>query len=185
MKRASMNFEKFQNKLKTVVILSGIGVTFLYIIGYTSERVFWNSIGLLKVPTNHLEFLYRGGNVILGALADLLTFPQLLFSQLSNFSIITLLLIIGVVFLYLSKKNIIGNFKYKVLSILSIISLMGLATLALTVFLYLNWPAIHIGKSFPKAIVTTEMGNIFYKQIIIVLSLTAFYVYRDIVNSCG
>lgn len=62
---------KYKDHLQTAATLIGVITVVLYVFGYVAERVHWNSLGIIEVPANHIEFLYRGGNVAISSLASI------------------------------------------------------------------------------------------------------------------
>jgi hypothetical protein len=56
--------------IQMVMALIGVLTVLLYIYGYVSERVHWNLYGHIEVPANHIQFLYRGGNIVISSLAS-------------------------------------------------------------------------------------------------------------------
>jgi hypothetical protein len=59
----------YREHIQTAAAVIGVVTALLYVFGYVAERVHWNLYGHIEVPTDHIEFLYRGGNVVLSCLA--------------------------------------------------------------------------------------------------------------------
>jgi hypothetical protein len=59
-----------KDNVQVITVLIGVLTVLLYIYGYVSERVHWNLYGHIEIPANHIQFLYRGGNIIISSLAS-------------------------------------------------------------------------------------------------------------------
>ena len=66
-----------RDTIQGIVALSGLLAALLYVAGYLAERVHWNLYGHIEVPPNHIQFLYRGGNIVISGLASLPLFVML------------------------------------------------------------------------------------------------------------
>lgn len=60
--------------IKHIASITGLATAILYSVGYVSDRVHWNLLGHIEIPFDHVELLYRGANVILGSLIDILIY---------------------------------------------------------------------------------------------------------------
>ena len=59
-----------KDNIQVITALIGVLTVLLYIYGYVSERVHWNLYGHIEVPANHIQFLYRGGNIVISSMAS-------------------------------------------------------------------------------------------------------------------
>jgi hypothetical protein len=90
-------FTAYKDHFQTLAALIGVLSVVLYVFGYVAERVHWNMLGIIQVPADHIEFLYRGGNVVISSLVSALLYPIM---SLVEPSLRTLLLF-GVILLML------------------------------------------------------------------------------------
>lgn len=91
------NLAENKDAVQVIAALIGVIAALLYISGYVAERVHWNLYGHIEVPANHIQFLYRGGNIVISSLAS---FPlYLLLSPLrATLVLSTILLLVAAVF---------------------------------------------------------------------------------------
>lgn len=92
--------KKYKDHIGTTATLIGIITASLYVVGYVAERVHWNFLGHIEVPTSHLEFLYRGGNIVISYLA---TFPLYLVGTIKNFNAKAILILTSILVMLIAK----------------------------------------------------------------------------------
>lgn len=87
-------FTAYKEHIQTITALIGVITVVLYVFGYVAERVHWNMLGIIQVPANHIEFLYRGGNVVISSLASVLLYPLLSLVELNGRTVLLFVLIL-------------------------------------------------------------------------------------------
>lgn len=90
-------FTAYKDHIQTLAALVGVLSVLLYVFGYVAERVHWNMLGIIQVPADHIEFLYRGGNVVISSLVSALLYPLISLTEHNGRT----LLLFGVIILML------------------------------------------------------------------------------------
>ena len=89
-----------KDNIQTLAALVGLITALLYVFGYVADRLHWNFYGHVLAPSNHIEFLYRGGNILLATVTSF--FLYLLLNTnvvgLILVSLIIILLLLSVAF---------------------------------------------------------------------------------------
>lgn len=82
-----------RDNIQTLAATIGVVSALLYVWGYVAERVHWNLYGHIIVPADHIEFLYRGGNLLMSTLASFLLYLILALDNLYRFLLVSAIII--------------------------------------------------------------------------------------------
>jgi hypothetical protein len=83
-----------KDAIASVAALIGVLSALLYVAGFVAERVHWYLLGHIEVPTNHIEFLYRGGVIVINSV---FVFPVYLVSRIPDFDAESVLVMASIV----------------------------------------------------------------------------------------
>lgn len=67
-------FKEHKEYITSLAALIGMISALLYVAGFFAERVHWNFLGHVDVPEDHMEFLYRGGVIVINSLSVFLLY---------------------------------------------------------------------------------------------------------------
>jgi hypothetical protein len=157
-----------KNWVKTFGSVLAGGASLLYVVGYTAERVHWNVLGHIETPINHIEYLYRGGNLIIGSVADILLGIQDSAGAASHWGILLLVAFAGLGIAQVCAALASGTTRNLSRWRLGAMATFG-ASLVCTIFLSAsllnNWPQVmnnllfELNQSFDEA-----AAHSFYRQ---------------------
>jgi hypothetical protein len=93
-----------RDNIQTLAALVGLITALLYVFGYVADRLHWNFYGHVVAPSDHIEFLYRGGNIILSTITSFLLYLLLGITSVVRLILVSILLLFAATFPKLPKR---------------------------------------------------------------------------------
>jgi hypothetical protein len=180
-------FKEHKDVISSIATLIGVLTALLYVIGFIAERIHWNYLGYVEAPTDFIEFLYRGGIVIISGLA---AFPLYILSSINSYNVNNVLLtasivtiIIAISFHKIPKKILkVERLKYSHL----ILYIGFVLLLIILIDLVSDWPLMPKNYLFQEDLSkgTYTEANIFQEHVgISVMWLIFFLACRKVQNN--